>query len=41
MDFAFSKVQEMIKTEMKRFCKAELSDEYVSWMDDIVDFVPD
>jgi acyl-CoA dehydrogenase len=41
MDFGFSREQEMIRAEMERFCKKELSLEYVAWMDDNVDFVPD
>ncbi len=40
MDFGFSKEQEMIRKEMARFCKKELSKEYVSWMDENVDFPP-
>jgi len=41
MDFSFSKEQEMIRKEMERFCKKELSKEYVAWMDENVDFMPD
>ena len=41
MDFSLSKQQEMFRQEMQRFCKKELSHEYVLWMDDNVDFVPD
>jgi alkylation response protein AidB-like acyl-CoA dehydrogenase len=40
MDFSFTKEQEMIKKEMARFCKKELSKEYVQWMDETVDFPP-
>ena len=41
MDFGLSKEQEMLRTEFARFCKKELSNEYVSWMDENLDFVPD
>jgi len=41
MDFDFSKEQKMMAKEMKHFCKKELSDEYVRWMDENVDFPPD
>ena len=40
MDFGFSKEQEMIRNEMARFCKKELSKDYVAWMDENVDFPP-
>jgi acyl-CoA dehydrogenase len=40
MDFGFSKEQEMIRKEMARFCKKELSKDYVAWMDENVDFPP-
>ncbi len=41
MDFGLTKEQEMIRKEMKRFCKKELNKEYVQWMDENVDFPPD
>lgn len=41
MDFSFSKEQKMIRKEWQRFCKKELSKEYVQWMDENVDFPPD
>ncbi|MBC2716342.1 MAG: acyl-CoA/acyl-ACP dehydrogenase [Desulfobacteraceae bacterium] len=41
MDFSFSKEQKMMSKEMKHFCKKELNDEYVQWMDENVDFPPD
>ena len=41
MDFRFSKEQQMVQKEMKHFCKKELSKEYVTWMDENVDFPPD
>ncbi|MEW6079477.1 MAG: acyl-CoA dehydrogenase family protein [Thermodesulfobacteriota bacterium] len=41
MDFGLSKEQEMLKKEAQRFCKKELSLEYVQWMDENVDFPPD
>ncbi len=41
MDFGFTREQDMLRAEMERFCKKELSQEYVAWMDDNVDFVPD
>jgi acyl-CoA dehydrogenase len=40
MDFGFSKEQEMIRKEITRFCKKELSKDYVAWMDENVDFPP-
>ena len=40
MDFGFTKEQEMIKKETARFCKKELSKDYVAWMDENVDFPP-
>jgi acyl-CoA dehydrogenase len=41
MDFGLSKEQEMMRKEIKHFCKKELSKEYVQWMDENVDFPPD
>ena len=41
MDFSFTKEQEMMRKEMKYFCKKELNKEYVQWMDENVDFPPD
>jgi alkylation response protein AidB-like acyl-CoA dehydrogenase len=41
MDFGFTEEQEMLRAEMQRFCKKELSREYVRWMDEHCDFVPD
>ena len=41
MDFSLTKEQEMIKKEMERFCKKELNNEYVTWMDENVDFPPE
>ncbi len=41
MDFNLTKEQEMLKKEMERFCKKELSNEYVSWMDENVNFPPE
>ncbi len=41
MDFSLTKEQEMIRKETRRFCKKELSKEYVQWMDENVDFPPD
>lgn len=41
MDFGLSKEQEMMRKEMKHFCKKELSKEFVQWMDENVDFPPD
>jgi acyl-CoA dehydrogenase len=32
--------QKMLKNEMQRFCKKELTPEYVAWMDENVDFPP-
>ena len=41
MDFDFTEEQEMLRNEMQRFCKKELSREYVRWMDENCDFVPE
>ncbi len=41
MDFNFTKEQEMMRKEMKYFCKKELNKEFVQWMDENVDFPPD
>ncbi len=41
MDFSFTKEQLMMRKEMERFCKKELTEEYVAWMDENVDFPPD
>ncbi len=41
MDFEFTEEQEMLRNEMQRFCKKELTREYVRWMDENCDFVPD
>jgi alkylation response protein AidB-like acyl-CoA dehydrogenase len=40
MDFDFTEEQEMLRNEMQRFCKKELTREYVRWMDENCDFVP-
>lgn len=41
MDFGFTEEQELLRSEMQRFCKKELPREYVRWMDENCDFVPD
>ncbi len=41
MDFGFTKEQEMIQKEVHNFCKKELTPEYVRWIDENCDFVPD
>jgi acyl-CoA dehydrogenase len=41
MDFSLNKEQEMMRKEMRHFCKKELSKEFVQWMDENVDFPPD
>ncbi len=41
MDFGLTREQEMLRKEAQRFCKKELSLEYVQWMDENVDFPPD
>ena len=41
MEFNFTKEQEMMRKEMKYFCKKELNKEFVQWMDENVDFPPD
>jgi len=41
MNFSFTKEQEMIRREMQNFCEKELTPEYVRWMDENCDFMPD
>ena len=41
MDFAFTPEQELIQKEVRNFCKKELTPEYVRWMDENCNFVPD
>ena len=41
MDFGFTEEQRMIRETFEKFCKKELSKEYVAWMDENVDFPPD
>ncbi len=41
MDFGFTEEQDMLRSEMQRFCKKELTREYVRWMDENCNFVPD
>lgn len=41
MDFSLNETQIMFKDQMEKFCKKELSYEYVRWMDENVDFPPD
>ncbi len=41
MDFAFTEQQELMRREVRRLCESELSREYVRWMDENCDFVPD
>ncbi len=41
MDFAFTEEQELMREEVKRMCDSELNREYVRWMDENCDFVPE
>ena len=41
MDFGFTEEQLIIQESFRNFCEKELSWEYVRWMDEHVDFVPD
>lgn len=41
MDFSLTKDQELLQQEVRHFCENELSREYVRWMDENCDFVPD
>ncbi|MGA3279883.1 MAG: acyl-CoA dehydrogenase family protein [Smithella sp.] len=41
MDFSFNEDQLMIQQTFKKFCEKELNYEYVKWMDENVDFIPD
>jgi len=40
MIIELTKEQKMLQKEMQRFCKKELTPEYVAWMDENVDFPP-
>ena len=41
MDFGFTEEQLIIQESFRNFCEKELSWEYVRWMDEHADFVPD
>jgi len=41
MNFAFSEEQELLRQEAQRFCEKELNRDYVRWMDENCDFIPD
>jgi alkylation response protein AidB-like acyl-CoA dehydrogenase len=41
MDFSFTREQEMLRKEVRNFCKKELTPEYVRWIDENCDFVPE
>ena len=41
MDFSFTEEQELLRREAQRFCEKELNREYVRWMDENCDFIPD
>ncbi|MDV7399110.1 acyl-CoA dehydrogenase family protein, partial [Arthrospira platensis SPKY1] len=41
MNFSFNEDQLLIQQTFQKFCEKELSDEYVRWMDEHVDFPPD
>ena len=41
MDFAFTEAQELMRREAKHMCDNELNREYVRWMDENCDFMPD
>jgi alkylation response protein AidB-like acyl-CoA dehydrogenase len=41
MDFSLTAEQEMLRDETRAFCEKELNREYVRWMDENCDFVPD
>lgn len=41
MDFSFTEEQELLRQEAQRFCEKELNREYVRWMDENCDFIPD
>ena len=41
MDFSFTEEQEMLRATFKRFCDKELNREYVRWMDENCNFLPD
>ncbi|MBI5896863.1 MAG: acyl-CoA/acyl-ACP dehydrogenase, partial [Desulfobacterales bacterium] len=41
MDFSFTREQEMLRKEVRNFCKKELTPEFVRWIDENCDFVPE
>lgn len=40
MDFNFTEEQNLLRETIRSFCKKELTDEYVRWMDEEVDYPP-
>ncbi len=41
MDFGFTDEQKILRQTFKKFCEKELTREYVAWMDENCDFIPD
>lgn len=41
MDFGFTEEQLILKNTIKDFCKKELTKEYVRWLDENTDFIPE
>ena len=41
MDFEFTDEQRMLRETYRKFCEAELTPEYVRWMDENCNWVPD
>jgi acyl-CoA dehydrogenase len=41
MDFSFSEEQELLRSNVAKMCKKELNREYVRWMDENCNFLPD
>jgi alkylation response protein AidB-like acyl-CoA dehydrogenase len=41
MDFSLTPEQEQLRDEVRAFCEKELTREYVRWMDENCDFIPD
>ncbi|MFZ5643602.1 MAG: acyl-CoA dehydrogenase family protein [Bacillota bacterium] len=40
MDFSFSEDQQLLRDTVKKFCAKELTRQYVRWLDENVDFMP-
>jgi len=41
MDFQFTEEQNIMRETYRKFCEKELTKEYVRWLDENCDFLPD